>query len=219
MSIIIPAPGNTPEQVRSNNAPYKASEKSKWLYELERAQWQASRWRSVVAQDNHVPPQPTLESRYTVTKPTATPHPEADTKFATSRVVTPLVPVVTSTNHAPALSIEINGVTPQAITIPNGMATMPEAAPKSAPDALGSMPGHPRTELRRFEKQHVHVYTKDGESQVWLRDATLVSQETQPLLTQLRERFRALGHHLLALNVNGQTILETPTHNRITAKD
>jgi hypothetical protein len=221
MSIITTSSENAPEQIRSAAGPYKAAEKSKWLYELERAQWQERHSRSVAAADTRPAPESAPETLRAKAGTTANPSPDPVAKSPVSpRVVPPPDCTAASRVDTPVLALEAEAAAPQVVAAPYALPAPPQSVPMSAADSAGGMPGLMHAELRRFETQHAHLYEQNGQVQVWLRDPALADRDGLPLLAQLRERFRASGHNLLALTVNGHSILEsTQPPKRVTAKE
>jgi hypothetical protein len=219
MSIISSSAESTPEQTRPAAGPYKAAEKSKWLYELERAQWQERQSRSVAAADTRAAPESAPETAPAKAGTTANPSPEPVAKATASPGFLP-PPDAATAPRVGTSALAPEAATPPAVAAPYALPAQPQSVPMSAPDSAPGTPGLMHAELRRFEAQHAHVYEQDGQVQVWLRDRTLTDRDGLPLLAQLRERFRASGHNLLALSVNGRSILEsTQTQKRVTAKE
>lgn len=192
-----------------------AQQKAKWLYELERAQWQLRpSYEAPVATDRSS--SATLSSADIAASPALTPSTSQSEK--NSALDTP-AQTQAQTQQSSALAQPIKSdlryrpnetVTSTLLPLTN-FPTPPIPPIGSNATKVGiPLPPAGRPEVTEaqipWDKQHAHLVESEGEVSLWLRDTRLTAKDGVAILFSLRKHFTELGHKLTQLTLNGHQV-------------
>lgn len=186
-----------------------AQQKAKWLYELERAQWQARAHYQPAPPDNNagrtkLPDEVVLPTTRTDTQVGVVP------AFQTPTVQSPALPTsVERTQVTPVLPSAFKEIVSNEIfQLANFQAPIqPQRLNPGEQQALAAqdpVSTDTRTaEQAPWEKQNIHLVENNGEISLWLRDTRFTPSDGLGLYLSLQKRFADLGQKLAQLTING----------------
>lgn len=192
-----------------------SQQKAKWLYELERAQWQKQRMSNTQHQNT---PQPSETETENVMRNDPTSHiicgSESDIEVSNNALQashtmrndslhqfkTPYVPVAGNASNDSVAAPVFAPI----LRTPLGVA-MPADRIEPMTTGLGALAVD-----RRWEKQHAHMQETDAQLSLWLRDTRIDENQGIRLAFALRKRFAELGKHLAQFTLNGKFLQLEP---------
>lgn len=188
-----------------------AQQKAKWLYELERAQWQARAHYQPAPPDNNAGKSKLSDEVASETKKRSNLVGEAPI-FQTPAEQTPSFQApIEPTQAAQAVPTTFNEIVKNtvfqlaAFQAPIQLQRLsPGEYPALAQDPISA---DTRTaEQTQWAKQNIHLVKNNGEINLWLRDARFATSDGLGLYSSLQKRFADLGQKLVQLTINGRPV-------------
>lgn len=206
-----------PLQVGRRNG--NSQQKSKWLYELERAQWQhqprtaaPNRPASDAGHAQHDSPEANagIHKQAAISEQEFT-HPYHRIQSNHPHDVSPRLTPLTQMAHG---AID-DTLSTQAAAMANISLLAQSGGSASSPaDIQGAAPSSAGYSIdRRWEKQRAYLEEKQGEVSLWLRDTRINENQGLQLAAALQKRFAELGQHLAHFTLNGHKIAFEPEFN------